>query len=81
MRKKALLKKSVTKLEKYFNDHDIVILDKSNYPRPNNFFDLDEQEIDKVLTDVNGRCKKIKGKIAAKSRIKNKNQSDKDYNK
>ena len=80
-RKKALLRKSVTKLdiEKYFNDYDIVILDKSNYPRANNFFDLDEQEIDKVLTDVNEDAKKLNGKIAGKSLIKNKNQSDKDY--
>ena len=31
-----------------------MILDKSNYPRPNIFFDLDE-EVDKVLTDVNDK--------------------------
>ena len=54
---KGATKKSVTKLdiEKYFNYYDILILDKSNYPRPNIFFDLDEEEIDKVLADVNDK--------------------------
>ena len=52
---------------------DIVILGKSGYPKPSNFFLI---WMKNVLKDVNEDLKKLNGKIAGKSLIKFKTQSD-----
>ena len=46
---------------------------------PNSFFDMTEEERNKVFKDVNEDVKKLTRKIAGKRNIENKTQLDNDY--
>ena len=54
-------------------------MEKSDYPRPNYFFDYNIEVLSKVLRDVNQDVKRLKGQVNGKNRIKFKTQFDIDY--
>ena len=57
-------------LEKNFNDKDLSILTKSNYTRPNDFYDITIQDLEKDLEDVKSDIKKLTGQINGRNEHK-----------
>ena len=58
-------------LEKNFDVNDIDILKKSNYTRPNDFYDSTVQDLEKDLEDVKSDIKILTGQINGRKRSKN----------
>ena len=56
-------------LEKNFDGNDLAILRKSNYTRPNDFYDSNIEDLKKDLEDVNGDIKTLTGQINGRKRI------------
>ena len=58
-------------LKKNFDVNDIDILKKSNYTRPNDFYDSTVQDLEKDLEDVKSDIKILTGQINGRKRSKN----------
>ena len=58
-------------LEKNFNENDIYTLGEFEYPRPNKFYDTNNEDLEKHLGDVNTDIKTLTGQISGRSNKKN----------
>ena len=63
--------------EKYLNDQDREILNRLDYPQPNELFDSNPEEIKIIYEMVNNDAKKMGNKVGALKRIKNKSEEQK----
>ena len=65
-------------IEKNFDEEDMKTLSNFNYPRPNEFFDIDPENLQKIYDDVNEDKKIIGNRIGGLKRTKNKTEEQQD---
>ena len=63
-------------LEKNFDGWDLNFLRSLNYPRPNDFFEINPKELEKIKEELNNDIKQISGEISGR---KNKKDPSVDY--
>ena len=62
-------------LEKNLDNSDLAVLSHMNYPRPNNFFDIDTKRLGEIRDEVKNDVKAFTGQIAGLSKKKTKNRT------
>ena len=58
-------------LEKNFDGHDLGILREFEYPRPNDFFEINPQDLELTLEELKGNIKQLSGEISGRKKAKN----------
>ena len=61
----------VLNLERNFDGNDLNILRHAGYPRPNDFYEINIQNLEQVLEDVKGDIKTLTGQINGRRRQQN----------
>ena len=64
-------------LEKNFDKHELEYLIHSNYPRPNNFIDVNPKRLEEIYEEVNNEKTLTGNLIGALKRTKNKTEAEK----
>ena len=62
-------------LEKNFDGRDLELLKEFNYPRPNDFFEINPKVLDKTLEELKGNIKQLTGEISGRKKTKYSSQS------
>ena len=63
-------KDSYLNLEKNFDGHDLGILREFEYPRPNDFFEVNPKDLELALEDLKADIKKLTGEISGRKKAK-----------
>ena len=58
-------------LEKNFDGRDLGVLREFEYPRPNDFFEINPKDLEQVMVDLNGSIKQLTGEISGRNKAKN----------
>ena len=75
---KAKKSPTIYDIEKNFDEGEIKTLSDFGYPRPNEFFDIDPENLQKIYDNVNDYKKKIGNIIGGLKRTKNKTEEQQD---
>ena len=63
--------KRMLDLEKNFDGNDLSLLREFGYPRPNDFFETNLQDLELTLEDLKGNIKQLTGEINGRKKAKN----------
>ena len=58
-------------LEKNFDGNDLGILKEYGYPRPNDFFEINPNDLELTLEELKGNIKQLTGEISGRKKAKN----------
>ena len=64
-------KDSYLNLEKNFDGNDLGLLKEYGYPRPNDFFEINPNDLELFLFDLTGNIRQLTGEISGRKKAKN----------